>query len=129
MYRLLIYRFILRGQIMENFGVQRIGAILQRKWAGEILDFLHDRPPQGRTELTADLSARFGRQFCERVCTDTLRELRKEGLVGHRLQSSPRAAFYWLTPLGEDFYRGPMSDALGWLSNHTEFNVRPEDMN
>ncbi|WP_163506570.1 hypothetical protein [Fodinicola acaciae] len=106
---------------MKIDGVPQVGAILQRKWAGEILDVLYDSPPRGRMELTTELRSRFGRQFCDRVCTDTLRVLRQRGLVGHRLQNRPRSAYYWLTPLGEDFYRGPMADAVGWLATHPEF--------
>jgi DNA-binding HxlR family transcriptional regulator len=83
------------------------------KWSMMALDILEQ--PTRFNEIKRQLDG-----VTQRVLTQTLRRLERNGLIRRRvLETSPVGVEYSLTPLGESF-RGPFICLLRWTIEHSE---------
>ena len=98
--------------------VDRVFAVLGKRWSGLLLDLLLQRPARF-SELARAVPA-----LSERVLGDRLRELEASGLVTREVDPGPPiTATYRLTPAGERL--GPAMEALREWAKSLE--ARPPD--
>jgi DNA-binding HxlR family transcriptional regulator len=83
-----------------------------RKWSLLVMLSL-----QGRRRKFMDVKRSIG-DITQRVLTQTLRNLERDGYVGRKVYpTSPPTVEYWLTPLGESLLT-PMAKLIEWANVH-----------
>jgi DNA-binding HxlR family transcriptional regulator len=71
----------------------------------------------GRRRRFMDVKRSIG-DVTQRVLTQTLRKLERDGYVSRQVYStSPPTVEYWLTPMGESLLE-PMTKLVGWANEH-----------
>ncbi|ADJ45587.1 HxlR family transcriptional regulator [Amycolatopsis mediterranei S699] len=95
-----------------QFADQRPAEEISDKWSMMTMEVLEQ--PTRFNEIKRQLDG-----VTQRVLTQTLRRLERNGLIRRRvLETSPVGVEYSLTPLGESF-RGPFIGLLRWTIEHS----------
>lgn len=82
------------------------------KWSLLVMLSLH-----GRRRRFMEVKRSIG-EITQRVLTQTLRNLERDGYVGRQVHPTvPPAVEYWLTPLGESLLQ-PLGKLIEWANAH-----------